>query len=105
MNESIAITIMNDIINNSKSESEILNRTQEWITILHLHELNRLTYLYLSFIYEEVIANNNNLRIAEVKNMMKEYLFNKPQESDISRYKAAIFTYMKYKKQNQSILF
>jgi hypothetical protein len=105
MNESFAITIMNDIINNAKNDGEILSRTQEWINMLHLHELNRLTQLYLSFIYEELIANNNNQRIAEVKNTIKEYLFNKPVETDISRYKAVIFTYMKYKKQNQSIIF
>jgi len=96
---------MNDIINNTKSESEILSRIQDWINMLYLHQLNRLTHLYLSFIYEELIANNNNLRVAEVKNTMKEYLFNKYVETDISRYKAAIFTYMKYKKQNQSISF
>jgi len=101
MNESFAITIMNDIINNSKTENEILSRIQEWICMLHLHELNKLTYLYLSFIYEEVIINNNP-KINEVKNTMKEYLFNKPVETDISRYKATIFIYMKYKKQNQN---
>lgn len=105
MNESFAITIMNDIINNAKTDNDILIRIQEWINMLRLEQLNRLTHLYLSFIYEELIINNNNITIAEVKNTMKEYLFNKYVDNDISRYKAVIFTYMKYKKQNQSILF
>lgn len=105
MNESFAITIMNDIINNSKTDTEILCRTQEWFSMLHLHEITKMSYLYLSFIYEELVRNNNNAKIIEVKNTMKEYLFMKPVETEISRHKASIFTFMKYKKQNLSILF
>jgi len=105
MNESFATTIMNDIINNSKTDTEIINRTQEWISMLHLHELTKLSYIYLSFIYEEIIRSNNNSKIIEVKNIMKEFLFMKPVESEISRHKASIFTYMKYKKQNLAVLF
>jgi hypothetical protein len=73
MNENFAITIMNDIINNSKTDEEILNRIQEWILLLHLHELIKLSYIYLSFIYEELIKNNNSL-ISQVKDTMKDYL-------------------------------
>jgi len=73
--------------------------------MLHLHELTKLSYLYLSFIYEEIIKFNNNAKIIEVKNTMKDYLFMKPVETDISRHKVCIFTYMKYKKQNLAILF
>ena len=99
MNENFAITIMNDIINNSKTDEEILNRIQEWILLLHLHELIKLSYIYLSFIYEELIKNNNSL-ISQVKDTMKDYLFIKVVDSDISRHKVSIYTFMKYKKNN-----
>ena len=37
MNQSIAITIMNDIINSSNNDEDILNRTQTWISILNIN--------------------------------------------------------------------
>lgn len=103
MNESFAITIMNDIIKSSNSDQDILNRTQSWICMLNTNEITKLSYIYLSFIYEELISNNND-NINEIKNTMKDYLFIKPCESDISRHKASIFTFMKYKKHNLFIL-
>jgi len=51
MNESLAITIMNDIIKNSKTDTEILNRTQELISMVHLHELTKLSYLYVLYLF------------------------------------------------------
>jgi len=103
MNESFAITIMNDIIKSSNSDQDILNRTQSWICMLNANEITKLSYIYLSFIYEELISNNND-DINDIKNTMKDFLFIKPCESDISKYKASIFTFMKYKKQKLYIL-
>jgi len=54
MNQSIAITIMNDIINSSNNDEDILNRTQTWISILNINEITKLSYIYLSIIYEEL---------------------------------------------------
>lgn len=105
MNQSIAITIMNDIINSSNNDEDILNRTQTWISILNINEITKLSYIYLSIIYEELISNNSNNNTNEIKNTMKDFLFIKPCESDISRHKASIFTFMKYKKYNLSIIF
>jgi len=106
MNQSIAITIMNDIINSSNNDEDILNRTQNWISILNINEITKLSYIYLSIIYEELINNNNNNNNTnETKNTMKDFLFIRYCESDISRHKASIFTFMKYKKYNLSIIF
>lgn len=96
MNESLAITIMNDII--SKNNQEILNRIDKWKSILNPDNFIKLSYIYLSFIYEELITDNNN-KIKEVKNNMKELLFLKEVDNEISRHKACIFTFINYKKE------
>ena len=95
MNESLAITIMNDII--SKNNEEVLNRIDIWKSILNPDNFIKLSYIYLSFIYEELITDNNN-KIKEVKNNMKELLFVKETDIEISRHKACIFTFINYKK-------
>lgn len=96
MNESLAITIMNDII--SKNNEEVLNRIDIWKSILNPDNFIKLSYIYLSFIYEELITNNND-KIKEVKNNMKELLFVKETDNEISRHKACIFTFINYKKE------
>jgi hypothetical protein len=96
MNESLAITIMNDII--SKNNEEVLNRIDIWKSILKPDNFIKLSYIYLSFIYEELITDNNN-KIKEVKNNMKELLFVKEIDNEISRHKACIFTFINYKKE------
>ncbi len=118
MNESIAITIMNDIIshnstdkykNENNIETDVLNRLNKWISMLRIDEITKLSYLYLSFIYEELLSFNDSKSdtykiINEVKNNMKEMLFVKEVDIDISRYKAVIYIYMKYKKENKNLI-
>lgn len=116
MNESIAITIMNDIIshnstdkykNENNIETDVLNRLNKWISMLRIDEITKLSYLYLSFIYEELLSFNDSKSdtykiINEVKNNMKEMLFVKEVDGD--RYKAVIYIYMKYKKENKNLI-
>lgn len=98
MNESIAVTIMNDIIINSLTESELIIRTNKWLSMLNQNDIIKLSFIYLSFIYEELlISNKNNKIINEVKNNMVEISFKKDVEN---WYKASIFIYIKYKKEN-----
>lgn len=103
MNESIAITIMNDIITNSSNDSDLINRFNKWISILNPNEIIKLSFIYFSFIYEECLTldNTNNKIINEIKNNMKEILFIKEVENS---YKASIYIYIKYKKENKNLI-
>jgi len=102
MNESLANTIMNDIITVSKNNEELLNRIDLWKNILNTNDFIKLSFLYLSFIYEELVINNNKIT-NEIKNNMKELLFIKNINDDITRYKAVIYTFIKYKKNNNNL--
>lgn len=98
MNESFAVTIMNDIIINSLTESELIIRTNKWLSMLNQNDIIKLSFIYLSFIYEELlISNKNNKIMNEVKNNMVEISFKKDVEN---WYKSSIFIYIKYKKEN-----
>jgi len=102
MNESFAITIMNDILNNSNNDIDILERINKWSYLLNnnnndFNDFNKLAIIYLSFIYEEIINNYSETK-NNIKNEMKELLLFKEFDSEKGRTKAAIFSFIKYKK-------
>jgi len=99
MDKSLAINIINDICNNSKTDDDILNKIEKWKIVLNQTSFNKLALIYMTFIYEDIIKYPNKKKLIDVKDEMNEFLIYKDvQSDDSSRAKAVIFVFMKYKK-------